>query len=144
MTFRRLSLPLAALLVTAAAPPPSEGTLTIEVANVRASKGRVHIDVCPEARFLKSGCAYSASAVARKGVTTVVVPNVAAGRYAVQAYFDENGNGKMDFGLFGLPKEGFGFSRDPKVTTRAPTFDQAAFDATGAAQSLALHLHYVL
>ena len=144
MTSRRLLLPATALLVIAAAPPPSVGTLTIEVQNVRASKGRVHVDVCPQARFLKDGCPLTASAVARKGVTTVVVHDVPAGRYAVQAYLDENSNDKMDFGMFGLPKEGFGFSRDPKPTMHAPKFEEAAFDATGAAQAMTLRLRYVL
>ena len=143
MTFRRLLFPAIALLVTAAAPPPSAGTLTIEVENVRASKGRVHIDVCPEAKFLKDGCPYTGSAVARKGVTTVVVHDLPAGRYAVQAYLDENSNDKMDFGMFGLPREGFGFSRD-FAGMRRPRFEEAAFNATGAAQAITLHLRYVL
>ena len=141
MPLRRY-LPFAALMITAATPPHT-GTLTIQVENVRASKGRVHVDVCPEAKFLKDGCPYSASAVAHKGETTVLVPNVAAGRYAVQAYLDENSNDKMDFGMFGLPKEGFGFSHDPKGM-HAPKFAEAAFDATGAAQSMTLRLRYVL
>ncbi len=140
MLFRRL-LPLPALL--AAAMPSHAGTLTIQVENVRASKGRVHVDVCPEGKFLKDGCPYSASAVARKGETAVVVSNVAPGRYAVQAYLDENSNDKLDFGMFGLPKEQFGFSRDPKGLRR-PTFEETVFTATGAAQSITLHLHSAL
>ena len=140
MSLHRL-LPFALLSVAAA--PSHPGTLTIQVENVRASKGRVHVDVCPEARFLKDGCPYSASAVARKGETIVVVPNVAPGRYAIQAYLDENSNGKLDMGMFGLPKEQFGFSRDFRGM-RAPKFEEAAFNATGAAQSLTLHLHSAL
>lgn len=136
---RRRFLPIAALLVAAAAPSHA-GTLTIQVENVRASKGHVHVDVCPEGKFLKPGCPYSGSAVARKGETVVVIPNLPAGRYAIQAYLDENDNGKMDFNMFHLPKEQFGFSRDFKGM-RAPKFEEAAFTATGAAQSLTLHLH---
>ena len=141
MYFRRF-LSFAALLVAVAAPSHA-GTLTIQVENVRASKGRVHVDVCPEGRFLHEGCPYSASAVARKGETVVVVPNVAPGRYAVQAYLDENSNDKMDFNMFHLPKEQFGFSRDFRGM-RAPRFEEAAFTVNGAAQSLTLHLHSAL
>lgn len=140
MIFRWLSLSLATVLTAA---PAYAGTLTIQVQNVRASSGRVHIDVCPEAKFLKDGCPYTGSAIARKGVTTVVVNNVPAGRWAVQAYYDQNGNDKMDFGLFHLPKEGFGFSRD-FAGMRAPKFEESAFTATGAAQAMTLRLRYVL
>ena len=38
-----------------------------------------------------------------------------AGRYAVQAFLDENGNGEVDRALFGIPKEGVGFSNDAKI-----------------------------
>lgn len=140
MFSRWLSLSFATLLTAA---PACAGTLTIQVQNVRASSGRVHIDVCPEAKFLKDGCPYTGSATARKGVTTVVVDNVPAGRWAVQAYYDQNGNDKMDFGLFHLPKEGFGFSRD-FGGMRAPKFEEAAFNVTGAAQTMTLRLRYVL
>lgn len=138
----RNCLPVAALLVTAAAPPGS-GTLTILVENVRVSRGRVHVDVCPEGKFLKNGCPYTASAIARKGETVVVVSNLPAGRFAIQAYLDENSNDKMDFNMFGLPKEQFGFSRDFKGM-RAPKFEEAAFNATGTAQSMTLRLHSAL
>ena len=33
-----------------------------------------------------------------------------AGEYIITAYQDANGNGKMDYGLFGVPKEIFGIS----------------------------------
>ena len=135
-------LPTAALLAVAAAPSHA-GTLTIQVENVRASRGRVHVDVCPEGKFLHDGCPFTASAVARKGETIVVVPNLPAGRYAVQAYLDENSNDRMDFNIFHLPKEQFGFSRDFRGM-RAPKFEEAAFSATGAAQSITLHLHSAL
>ena len=142
MLFHRF-LPVAALLVAAA--PSHAGTLTIQVENVRASKGRVHVDVCTEVNFVstKLSCPFTASAVARAGVTTVVVPNLPAGRFAVQAYLDENNNGKMDFNMFHLPKEQFGFSRDFRGM-RAPKFEEAAFNVTGAAQSITLHLHSAL
>ena len=141
MSLRRF-LPVAALLGTAAAPAHA-GTLTVQVENVRASRGHVHVDICPEGKFLKDGCPYTASAAARKGETVVVIPNLPAGRFAIQAYLDENDNGKMDFNMFHLPKEQFGFSRDFRGM-RAPKFEEAAFNATGAAQSLTLRLHSVL
>ena len=144
---RRSFFVLAAALPSLAAAPPSAaaGTLTIEVANVRVARGRVHVDVCPEGKFLKDGCPFSASAVARQGVTTVVVPDLPAGRYAVQAFLDENGNNRVDMGFFGkIPKEGVGFSNDPKLTFAPPKFADAAFAHPGAEQLIHLKLRYYL
>ncbi|WP_395397054.1 DUF2141 domain-containing protein [Novosphingobium sp. BL-8A] len=127
-----------------AASAPGGGVLTIDVGNVRISKGRVHVDACPESRFLKDDCPYSAEAPATKGVTRVQVHSLPAGRYAVQAFLDENGNGKVDRALFGIPKEGVGFSNDAKIALGPPKFAEAAFDFNGSAQTIHFGLRYFL
>ncbi|WP_267382955.1 DUF2141 domain-containing protein [Sphingomonas sp. GC_Shp_6] len=137
---------VAALLATAAAPAP-EGTLTVRVGNVRNANGRVHVDICPEARFLKDGCPYSGAAPAVAGTTVVVVHGVAPGRYAIQAYHDENRNDKVDRNFLGLPKEGVGFSNDAKIVLfppRAPQWADAKFDFAGPAQTTMLNLRYFI
>ena len=40
---------------------------------------------------------------------------------------DENGNGKLDSNLIGMPVEGYGFSNNPRVM-RKPTWDETRFD----------------
>lgn len=50
--------------------------------------------------------------------------DVPAGRWALSAYEDENGNGKLDMGLFG-PKEPSGFWR-PFHGWHKPRFDEVA------------------
>ncbi len=53
-----------------------------------------------------------AGAIQRKWCTitedacTITFPDVAAGTYAVACFHDENGNGKLDTGMFGIPTEG--------------------------------------
>lgn len=47
------------------------------------------------------------------------------GRYAVAAYQDRNGNGELDKGRFGIPKERYGFSNQAKNRLRPPSFDKA-------------------
>ena len=136
----RVELAVLAPLLIGAAPT---ATLTIDVGNVRSNAGRVHVDVCPEARFLKDGCPFSAAAPAHAGVTTITVANVPAGRYAVQAFHDENGNGKVDRILFGIPKEGVGFSRDAKIRMSPPKWNEAVFDFTGP-RRIGFSLRYFL
>ncbi len=142
MTTTRRWRALLALPLLSAAPAPGQGTLTITVDNVRVAKGVVHVDVCPEDRFLKDDCPWSGDARARKGTTNVTVTGLPAGRYAVQAFLDENSNGEVDRGLFGIPKEGIGFSNDARIKLGPPRFADAAFDYNGAAQSIRLGLRY--
>ncbi len=132
---------LSALLVGAA---PPGGTLVVDVGNVRSAKGNVHIDICPEAKFLKDDCPYSGQSPARIGATTVIVRNLPAGRYAVQAFDDENANGKVDRALFGIPKEGVGFSRDARIGLGPPKWNDAYFDFDGRGARIVLHMRYFL
>ena len=61
---------------------------------------------------------------------TVVFAGVPPGRYALSAYQDRNGNGKLDRSFTGRPKEPYGFSRDARGVFGPPTFAEAAFDVT--------------
>jgi len=133
---------LFALPLLSAAASPGSGTLTINVDNIRAAKGRVHVDICPEAKFLKDDCPWSGNAPARVGLTQVKVTGLPAGRYAVQAFLDENSNGDVDRGLFGIPKEGVGFSNNAKIRLGPPKFAEAAFTFNGTAQAIHLNLRY--
>lgn len=132
---------LAPLLVVGAAPT---GSLTVQITNVRNASGVVHVDLCPEAHFLKEDCPLSADAPARAGVTTVIVPGVPAGRYAAQVFHDENRNRKVDRALFGIPKEGIGFSRDAPIRMSPPKWQDAWFDFAGGRQAITLRMRYML
>lgn len=50
---------------------------------------------------------------------------VPAGRYAIVVIHDENSNMKLDRNFFGVPREGFGFSHNPRVSFSAPSFQSA-------------------
>jgi uncharacterized protein (DUF2141 family) len=59
------------------------------------------------------------------GAATVEFRNLAAGTYAVAAYHDANGNGKMDANFLGIPKEPTGSSNDAKGRMGPPSFKDA-------------------
>jgi len=113
------------------AAPTNAATLTAEIDNVRNARGHVHIDVCPQDRFLKEDCPYSGEAAARPGMTTVTVQGVPPGNYAVQAFHDENDNLRVDRALFGIPREGVGFSNDAPIRLGPPKWADAAFAISG-------------
>jgi uncharacterized protein (DUF2141 family) len=119
----RISFSAALFLAAGVAPA---ATVEVRVSGVSA-KGSVRVAVCDRERFLKQ-CAFSASAPAQAGETTVEVKGVPAGTWAVLAYQDENGNGELDRNLIGMPKEAYGFSRDARGRFGPPGFEDAAIE----------------
>ena len=61
---------------------------------------------------------------------------LAPGRYALRVFADENGNGKLDTNLMGMPTERYGFSNDAVGNRAAPGFDAAAFQIDGDLQTV--------
>jgi uncharacterized protein (DUF2141 family) len=116
-------------------------TVEITVTNIRDPKGTLHMSLCPEALFLKD-CPYSGTAPAAPGQATVVIPNVPPGTYAAQGFLDENGNGKVDRTLLGVPEEGVAFSRDPSYLLSPPDFKDAAFAVGPGGARITVRLRY--
>lgn len=138
-----LALPASALPASAAFALPA-APLTIEVTNVRNDRGHVLVSVCPKERFLADGCVLEASMAAHAGTTTLTLPAVPAGTYAVQAFHDENDSRSVDQALFGIPREGVGFSRDAPIRMRPPRWEDARFTHGDQPQTIRLALRYML
>jgi len=135
----------AALLAffASALPSAKAATLSAEIGNVRNARGHVHVDVCPQQHFLKEDCPYSGDAPAHAGKTSVMIRGVPPGDYAIQAFHDENDDHRVDRALFGIPKEGIGFSNDAPVGLGPPKWDAAKFTLAGDAH-LRLRMRYFL
>lgn len=117
------------------------GTVRVWVPNTRAVRGTIHVDVCPAGDFLKP-CPYSAQARVKMGGTEIIVRDIPPGLYAIQLFHDENGNGKVDRGLFGIPKEGVGFSNNYRISTHAPRFKDARFMVGAGETRMTISLQY--
>ena len=116
--------------------------LQVEVENVRNGRGAVRVTVCPRADFLQPHCPWSASVPARAPAVSVTVHDIPPGVYAVQAHHDENGNGRIDRNLLGMPTEGIGFSRDAPFRFGPPSFADAAIALPEAGARIVLRLRY--
>jgi len=114
-------------------------TVEVRVSGVTA-KGKVNVAVCDRERFLKQ-CAYSASVPAQAGETVVTVKDVPPGTWAVLAYQDENENKELDRNFIGIPKENYGFSRNPVSRFGPPSFEDAAIELREGANTAAIKLH---
>ncbi len=115
---------------------PQETTLTVEVTGLRSTKGSVVFSLFSGSEGFpdkgEKAVASGQCAIADDKTARLIVPKLAPGSYAVTLFHDENANGKLDTKTFGIPKEGFGFSRDPKIRVGPPRFKDTAFAITGA------------
>ena len=65
------------------------------------------------------------------------------GTYAAAVIHDENGNRRLDT-LLGVPREGFGFSRNPAIRFGPPRFSAARFALGAGGDREAIRMKYLL
>ena len=66
--------------------------------------------------------------------------DVLYGDYAIAIYQDENGNGKLDTGTFGVPKEPFAFSNNFKPRFGGPDFEKCKFTVNQTEQTVNIEM----
>ena len=137
----------AALFITtpaALADPPPAGVLTMRL-GLRNDDGQVGCLLFgsakgypkdPNAALQRKWCTISG----RESVCPF--DPIPAGTYAVACFHDENKNGKLDTGLFGIPKEGTVVSNHAKGFMGPPSFEKAKFSFSGAASEMRLRMAY--
>ena len=124
--------------------PVLAAELTVSVTGVRSDEGSVAVTICDKASFPAGACPYHADTPAKHGEVTVQVTGVPPGTWAAAALHDEAGTKKLELSLFGIPKQGFGFSRDAPMRFGPPSFADAAVKLTEAGGSVTVPLHYPL
>lgn len=143
---RTLVLAIGMLNVMALSASPTTSTLDVSVHGLRSMKGNVLVCVTANPKFFpdcsKDPKSHRAK-VAANNAGNVSFPGLAKGTYAVALIHDENGNSKMDMAIF-LPKEGFGFSRNPVVVAGPPKFKAAAFAIDADEVSQRVKMKYML
>ena len=101
--------------------------LTVVVDSARSLKGTVDGALYADAAsWLKNAVQGEREPAAAR--TVLVYRNLQPGTYALSLFHDENGNGKLDSNIVGIPTERYGFSRDARGQMSAPSFADAAFE----------------
>jgi len=114
--------------------------LSLSVADGPAADATLYVALYDSAAgFTGSQSLASQTVPMRAGTARLVFPGLAPGRYAVRAFADENGNGKLDTNLLGMPTERYGFSNDAKGNRGAPDFEAAAIGVDADLQTV-IHL----
>jgi uncharacterized protein (DUF2141 family) len=104
----------------------AQNKLTIVIDGIEKLQGQVLVGVYDSAGFLRN-FTYSGIVKADKNEVKVVIDSIAAGKYAVSVFHDENDNYKLDTGRFGIPIEKTGFSNNAKSKIGPPKFKDCAF-----------------
>jgi uncharacterized protein (DUF2141 family) len=132
------------LLLLGAAGP--SGTVEVRVEKLRSGRGQVHLCLTADPRHFPN-CAGDPRArkasMPAAAVKPVTLPGVAPGAYALSIFHDENANTKFDTFLK-VPKEGFGFSRNPAVRFGAPKFSQVRFEVGAGITRQTVRMQYLL
>ncbi|HEX4583331.1 MAG TPA: DUF2141 domain-containing protein [Burkholderiaceae bacterium] len=133
---------VSALLLTLASFGAAAGELSVEVRQVKPNGGAVIVALYDKAEaFPKFDRTLAVkTAEARTASVQVAFGDLGPGRYAVAAYQDQNGNGRLDKNFFGVPTEPYGFSNDARGSMGPPSFDAAAVDPS-ATPNIVINLH---
>lgn len=119
--------------------------LTVTVTGLRNSEGQMAIQLFNSSKGFPEKIENAFKSIVvnpanKKAVFTV--SDLPEGTYAIALMHDENKNKKMDKSLFGVPKEGFGFSQNPKIVFSAPSFSDCSFKIGGNDKQLSIKLIY--
>lgn len=120
-------------------------SLEITVTGARAATGLIRVALCPAgAKFPDCGAraVRTVSVPVSGGGGKVVLTGLIPGAYAVSVFHDANSNGKLDT-FAGIPREGYGFSRNPPFRPRAPRFNEAEIAISGESHA-GIKLKYIL
>lgn len=120
--------------------PAHAADLTVEIKGLTSANGKVLIALYDKADgWMKQGWK-TAGAPAQKDGVTYEFKDLPMGDYALSIHHDENGNGKFDTNLVGMPIEPYGFSNDAMGNFGPPTFEQAKFKLDADKKTVTLNL----
>ena len=121
------------------------GRLDVEIGKLRSAKGVVRICLTADPSNFPA-CVDDARAVSRSmpaSATALSFEGLPVGDYAIAVIHDENGNKKLDT-MLGIPREGFGFSRNPVIRFGPPRFSAARFSLGADGSEQDIRIRYLL
>jgi uncharacterized protein (DUF2141 family) len=134
------------LVCSSSATAGFKGTLTVEIDGFKNKEGQVCASIFAKSqgfpnqrdRVLQKQCTKIADTPVK-----ITFENLPAGNYALAVMHDQNKDLILNRNSLGMPTEGFGFSRNPEVTTKPPKFEEAAFLVAGPNTKISVQLKYL-
>ncbi|MEO1170114.1 MAG: DUF2141 domain-containing protein [Pseudomonadota bacterium] len=122
------------------------GQLEVNVEELRSDNGLLHICVTRNAQHFPD-CENDPAATRESfrvaDTRSVRFANLPSGDYAIAILHDENGNSRLDR-FAGIPREGIGFSRNPRFSFGPPRFSSARFTLGNRGDVQMIRMRYFL
>ncbi len=102
-------------------------SLTIEFDNIRNDQGFLIVTVYPSEDIWLDDIDELEHVFPKEHIVdskmSVTIDEMSSGIYGVAMMDDEDGDGEMKYNFIGMPREGYGFSRNFKVKLSKPDFE---------------------
>ena len=106
----------------------AQNKVTAEVENFKSNNGICQACIFQSASaFEKMEALQCINAIVKDKRAVVTFSGLADGDYAIFVFHDVNRNNKMDNNFFGIPKEGYGASKNKLPFASAPKFAENKF-----------------
>jgi hypothetical protein len=119
----------------------SAGDVSVLVSGIVPNGTNVYVALC-SGTLEPGACGKGESRPAQSSTMKFVLRDVAPARYAVAAYQDMDGNGRMERSRLGIPLEPYAFSNDAG-RVRKPTFEAAEVSVGTAGRDFQLRLRRI-
>ena len=122
------------------------GTLIIHIEGVRNTAGQIRVTLFkskegfpdnPDRSFKRMSVP-----IKNQDSITVEFQRIDFGEYAVAVLHDEDNDGKMKTGIFGIPLEGYAISNNAKGTFGPPSFEDAKFFLRSDSLAIRVKMNY--
>jgi uncharacterized protein (DUF2141 family) len=120
-------------------------SLDVEITGLRSAKGLIQLCLTTDAGAFPD-CSKDAHGIKRTlsaAAPRIRFEGLPPGDYAVAVIHDANGNARLDT-MLGIPREGFGFSRNPAIRFGPPRFAAAQFAVVAGGGSQQVRMRYLL
>ncbi len=104
-----------------------QSSLEIEVTGLRSNNGLIMLQLLDKNEKIVT----QAKGVISGNKSVIMIKDLKPGQYAFRFFHDEDLSGKMETGILGIPKEGYGFSNDASGPFGPKPFREWLFDLAG-------------
>lgn len=104
--------------------------IEVLISGIRSNKGQIVIGIFKNNESFQDEKPFISKKIEKKNISNgemTVTFSIDPGVYGLSLLDDENNNCKMNYNLFGLPEEGFGFSNYYSTGFTKPEFDKFKF-----------------
>lgn len=119
----------------------AQNGITVKVDGIENAKGKLYVALFDSQTPFLSKSDMGRIVDITNNTETLSFNDLGKGEYAIAIFQDENSNGKLDLGEYGIPVEKYGFSNnvDPAQVKRPPLFSECKFEVDGQT-NISIHL----